>query len=99
MIAQSDDYSGMTMTNPTVPTEFKNEISSPISIGRHSILGTGSIVLPGVEIPDGVSSGANTLFRENPEPWSVYVGSPARRIKERSRNLLNLENRYLSGNE
>ena len=99
LIAQSDDYSGMTMTNPTVPTEFKNEISSPISIGRHSILGTGSIVLPGVEIPDGVSSGANTLFRENPEPWSVYVGSPARRIKERSRNLLNLENRYLSGNE
>jgi galactoside O-acetyltransferase len=95
VIAQSDDYSGSTMTNPTVPSEFKRETSRAISIGRHTILGTGSIVLPGVSIPEGVSSGANTLFRENPEPWSIYVGSPARRIKQRSQDLLLLENEYL----
>lgn len=99
IIAQSDDYSGRTMTNPTVPVEFKDENSKPISIGRHSILGTGSIVLPGVTIPEGVSSGASTLFRENPEPWSIYVGSPARRIRERSRELLELENAYLADSE
>lgn len=95
VIAQSDDYSGATLTNPTVPAVFKNEVSKPISIGRHTILGTGSIVLPGVQIPEGVSSGANTLFRENPEAWSIYVGSPARRIKGRSRELLRLEADYL----
>jgi galactoside O-acetyltransferase len=95
VIAQSDDYSGSTMTNPTVPSKFKKETSQAISIGRHTILGAGSIVLPGVSIPEGVSSGANTLFRGNPEPWSIYVGSPARRIKERSQDLLNLETDYL----
>lgn len=95
VIAQSDDYSGSTMTNPTIPSEFKRETSRAISIGRHTILGTGSIVLPGVSIPEGVSSGANTLFRENPEPWSIYVGSPARRIKQRSQDLLLLETKYL----
>jgi acetyltransferase-like isoleucine patch superfamily enzyme len=94
IIAQSDDYSGRSMTNPTIPKKFKKEISSPITIGIHSILGTGTIVLPGVQIPAGVSSGANTLFNKSAEEWSVYVGSPARRVKERSRELLKLEQEF-----
>ena len=94
VIAQSDDYSGNTMTNPTVPATFKAETSSPIHIGRHAILGTGSIVLPGVNIGEGVSSGAGTLFTKSAEPWSIYVGSPARRVKARSQALLDLEQRY-----
>ena len=96
VIAQSDDYSGNAMTNPTVPAEFKAETSSPVIIGRHAILGTGTIVLPGVEIGEGVSSGAGTWFTKSVEPWSIYVGSPAHRVKARSRALLDLEERYTS---
>ena len=97
VIAQSDDYSGVTMTNPTVPEEFKAVRSSPVAIGRHAILGTGTIVLPGVEIGEGVSSGAGTVFTRSVEPWSVYVGSPARKVKNRSQALLSLEQRYMEG--
>lgn len=99
LIAQSDDYSGSTMTNPTVPAEFKNESSSPVEVGRHAILGTNSIVLPGVTIEEGVSCGAGTIFTKSTEPWSIYVGSPARRVKARSRDLLDLEQRYLDGED
>lgn len=99
IVAQSDDYSGSTMTNPTVPSEFKEETLGDIHIGRHAILGTGTIVLPGVEIGEGVSSGAGTLFTKSAEPWSIYVGSPARRIKERSKELLALEQRYLASTQ
>lgn len=99
VISQSDDYSGKTLTNPTVPGKFKNEKSADVIIGRHVILGTSTIVLPGVIIPDGVASGANTLFIESPESWSIYVGSPARKLKNRSRELLQLETDYVKGNE
>lgn len=96
IVAQTDDYSGHTMTNSTVPARFKNETSRAVKIGRHSILGTGTVVLPGVKIEEGVSAGAQTLFIDSTEPWSVYVGSPARRIKERSRHLLELEREYIA---
>lgn len=96
LIAQSDDYSGHTMTNPTVPDRYKHEASEAVVLGNHVILGTNSIVLPGVELGEGVSSGAGTLFTRSAEPWSVYVGSPARRIRSRSKELLDLAARYLS---
>lgn len=96
LVAQSDDYSGETMTNPTIPAEYKREISEPIVIGRHVILGTGTVVLPGVTLPDGVSAGARTLFTESAEAWSIYVGTPARRVKARSQALLQLEREFLS---
>ncbi len=97
LVAQSDDYSGATMTGPTVPAEFKHETSEPIYIGRHTILGTNTVVLPGVTVPDGVSAGAHTLFTKSVEPWSVYVGSPAHRVKAREQGLLEMERNYLRG--
>lgn len=95
IVAQSDDYSGESMSSPTVPREFKREVSMPVVIGNYSILGTNTVVLPGVTIPEGVASGAGTLFLSSPDEWSIYVGAPARRIRARSRRMLNLRDRYL----
>lgn len=96
LIAQSDDYSGQTMTNPTVPRRYKTETSAAVRIGEHAILGTNTVVLPGVVIGEGVSSGAGTLFTRSADPWSIYVGSPARRVKARSQSLLDLAGEYLA---
>ena len=87
----TDDYSGETMTNPMVPAEYKNVYKSPVHLGKHVIVGSGSIILPGVSILDGCSVGALSLVRKSTTPWGVYAGSPARRIAERSRELLKLE--------
>ena len=91
LFSSSDDYSGESMTNPTVPAEFKMVRHGAIQIGRHTILGTNTIVLPGVNVTEGCSVGANSLVSKSTEPWGIYIGSPARRIKERSKNLLTLE--------
>jgi acetyltransferase-like isoleucine patch superfamily enzyme len=95
LVAQTDDFSGRTMTNSTVPARFKHETSEPVRIGRHAILGTGCIVLPGAHIQDGVAGGAGTVFTRSTEPWTVYVGVPARRVGPRARDLLELEAAYL----
>lgn len=91
VFSQSDDYSGRTMTNPTVPDKFKTEIKAAVHIGKHVIVGASSVVFPGVSIAEGCSVGAMSLVHKSTEPWGIYIGNPARRAKARSKNLLNLE--------
>lgn len=96
VIAQSDDYSGATMTNPTVPARYKREIKAATVIGRHCILGAVTVVLPGVHMMEGCSVGAHSLVTKSTEPWFIYAGCPARKLKPRSRDLLALERHYLA---
>jgi galactoside O-acetyltransferase len=96
VFAQSDDYSGRTLTNPTVPAEHKDVTSKPVHIGRHVIVGAGSLVFPGVTIADGCSIGAMSLISSSTQEWGIYVGVPAKRVKERSKELLTAETAYLS---
>lgn len=96
VFTQSDDYSGETMTNSTIPKKFKHETKQPVIIGRHTIVGAGSIIIHGVHIAEGNAIGAGSLVLESTEEWSVYVGSPARKIKGRRKELLELESQYLA---
>ena len=95
VFTQSDDYLGKTMTNPTVPKKYKNELMKEIYIGKHSIIGAGSIILPGVTIAEGTSVGAMSLIRKPTKPWTIYYGNPAKILCERSKELLVLEQEYL----
>jgi dTDP-4-amino-4,6-dideoxy-D-glucose acyltransferase len=97
--SSSDDYSGMAMTNPTVPSEFTNVEHADVKIGRHVIIGAGSIVLPGVVLEDGVAIGALSLIKKDCQSFSIYGGSPAKRIGDRKRNLLELEAEFTNSME
>ncbi len=96
VFTQSDDYSGATLTNPTVPSKYKQETKKSIVIGRHCIIGTMSVILPGVKLAEGCSVGAMSLVRKSTLPWGIYVGNPAKRLMERKRDLLELESMYIN---
>lgn len=95
VFTQSDDYSGASMTNPTIPRQYKKESMREVRIGKHVIIGTKSIVLPGVTIADGCSVGALTMVTKSTKEWGIYFGIPAKRIKERRKDLLVMEEEYL----
>lgn len=95
VFAQSDDYSGLTLTNSLIPRKYKEEIFKPIGIGKHVIVGAGSVIFPGVEVAEGCSIGAMTLLNKSTEPWGIYVGNPAHRLKDRKKDLLELEKKFL----
>lgn len=98
--AVSDDYSGMSMTNPTLPVEYKpGIINNRVCIEKHSIIGCHSVILPGVTVCEGTAIGSMSLCNKRTEPWSVYVGVPARYIKPREKELLKLEKAFLSGGQ
>ena len=94
--SSNDDYSGATMTNPTVPSEYTGVTHADVLLGRHVIVGSGSIILPGVTLEDGVAVGALSLVTKSCKAFGIYAGSPARRISVRKKNLLVLEESFLS---
>lgn len=87
----SDDYSGASMTNPMISDEYKKVNSAPVYIGKHVIVGSTSVILPGVELSEGSSFGCFSMINHNSEPWSINVGIPFKKIKDRSRDLLKFE--------
>lgn len=97
VFSQSDDYSGKALTNPTIPEKFKKVLRAPVKLKRHVIVGTCSVVLPGVTIDEGTSVGAMSMVTKSTEPWSVYFGIPAKKLKSRKKDMLLLEKEYLQG--
>ena len=90
----NDDYSGRTLTNPTVPAIYKAVHKAPVRLGRHVIVGSGTVVLPGADVAEGCAIGALTLVKHPTTPWGIYAGVPASRIEERRRDLLAQEQRF-----
>ena len=94
--SSNDDYSGATMTNPTVPSEYTGVVHADVFLGKHVIVGSGSVILPGLTLEEGVAIGALSLVHKNCEAFGIYAGNPARRIKERKRDLLEMERRLMA---
>ncbi len=93
--AQSDDYSGYALTNPTVSMEYRNILAGKVVVGKHVVIGTGTTVLPGVTIAEGASVGSMSLVNKNLDPWGIYAGVPAKYLKARSQKILDLEQKFL----
>lgn len=94
--SSNDDYSGATMTNPTVPSEFTGVTHADVLLGKHVIVGCGSVILPGITLEEGVAVGALSLVNRDCQAFGVYAGNPARRIKERKRDFLDLERQFMA---
>jgi acetyltransferase-like isoleucine patch superfamily enzyme len=94
--SSSDDYSGASLTNPTLPNEFRRVINAPVYLDKHVIVGTGSVILPGVRLEEGVAIGALSLVTQHCQAFGIYAGTPAKLIKDRKRDLLILEKELLS---
>ena len=77
MYSSSDDYSGAYMTNPTVPAELTNVDHSYVLIGRHVIVGAGSVLLPGAMLDNGVAVGSLSLVKGHLLRDTIYAGVPA----------------------
>ncbi|QKS29002.1 MAG: acyltransferase [Candidatus Accumulibacter similis] len=95
IFAQSDDYTGEALTNPTVPMPYRKITRASVELDRHVIIGAGSVVFPGVIFGEGSSVGACSMVTKSTDACAVYVGAPAKKMRERSRRMLQLENEYL----
>jgi acetyltransferase-like isoleucine patch superfamily enzyme len=95
LFSQSDDYSGESLTNSLIPKKYKREIFASIHLEKHVIIGASRIVMPGVMVAEGCSIGAMSLVNKNTNPWGVYYGIPAKRVRDRKKDMLKFETAFL----
>jgi acetyltransferase-like isoleucine patch superfamily enzyme len=55
-----------------------------ITIGKNVWIGANSIILQGVSVGDGAIVGAGSIVSKDIPPYTVWVGNPARKIKDRN---------------
>ena len=74
-----------------VEEQYIHDIGKKVVIGEHVIVGTGSVLLPGALLHQGVAVGAMSLVKQELQPFKIYAGIPARYIKEREQGMVEKE--------
>lgn len=96
VLSATDDFSGEFITSsPVVPEGYSRTTGGPVVFEKHANVGAHCLVLPNLTISEGTSVGAMSLITKSTIPWMIYIGIPAKPIKERKSNLLELEKRLL----
>ena len=85
----SDDFSDGYMTNPTVDIIYRKVTNGNVILKKHTIVGSGTIILPNVILEHGTSVGANSVVKNSTEPFDLIAGNPAKFIKKRKNIFLN----------
>jgi galactoside O-acetyltransferase len=83
-----DDYGGDFLTGPTVDPRLTNITTAPVVLEEHCIVGANCVILPGAVLEQGAAVGALSLIKGRLDAWTIYGGTPAKKLKERSRALL-----------
>ena len=98
LAAGSDDYLAGIAT-PLIPREYKGDpVIGAITIGRHCIVGAGTVILPNVTLHEGAAIGALSLVKSDLDAWTLYAGIPARPLQKRDHSkILALEAEYSGG--
>jgi len=82
----SSDYSSVSLDLPSVPKElqFGGEVED-VEIGDFVTVGAHTCILPGVNLPEQFACGAYSLLtKQEYKRNSLYVGTPAKFLKERN---------------
>ena len=88
-ICASDLHTDKGMSGPTIPDKYRDKIIySTIIIERCANIATNSVIMPGITIGEGSVVGPNSVITKNTNPWTVYVGNPARPVKKRNKNII-----------
>jgi galactoside O-acetyltransferase len=89
LICGSDRFMGDGFTSVTAPDEYRDTVDfGTIRCARFSGIGTNVVIMPNVTIAEGSVIGACSLVTKDTEPWTVYIGVPARPVKIRPREKM-----------
>jgi dTDP-4-amino-4,6-dideoxy-D-glucose acyltransferase len=87
LVCASDDFEN-TIGGPLIPHEMNNLDNRPIILEGFNIIGSDTIVLPGVTMAIGSAVGAGSIITKDTEPWTMYFGRPAVAIKKRNKDKI-----------
>ena len=85
VLCGSDRFMGEGLIGPaSLPDDLKDKMDlAPVVLDDFANVGSNVVIMPGVTLAQGSVVGACSLVTRNTEPWTVYVGVPARPWKSR----------------
>lgn len=89
--SSNDDYLGKFLSNPTVPSKYRGVYINDVILEKHVLVGSGTVILPGVTIKMGAAIGALSLVDKNCEEFFIYKGNPIQKFMRRFKKILELE--------
>ena len=95
----NDDYSGELLMGPTIPPELLSLNACPVIMEEHANIGAGAVVMPGVTMSEGSVLGALSLLTKTTEPWTIYAGIPAKPLKLRRRDVIEMGRQLVAADE
>jgi len=87
----TDDFSGTFMVGPEIPKNLTNTTGGKVIIKKFAQIGVSNVVFPNITISEGAATGAMTLINKNLKEWTIYIGIPAKPLKPRNKNIIELE--------
>lgn len=83
-----DDFSGDYLIGPIHDNQYTNVTGGPVILKKYSQLGANTIVFPNLEIGEGAVTGACSLVIKSLSPWTINIGIPINKVKQRKKSLL-----------
>jgi acetyltransferase-like isoleucine patch superfamily enzyme len=87
----TEDYSEGYMSNPLVPEDLKKLKRGGITLGRHTLVGASSVIMPGVKTGIGAAIGALSFVNKSIPEFTIVSDNPLRKVGTRGKLLLELE--------
>lgn len=75
---------------------MRQRIDAPVYIGKHTWIGAGAIILPGVKIGDFAVVGAGSVVTKHVPQGAIVAGNPATIIKFRDKDIYNNSDNFIS---
>ena len=85
-----DDFSGNYLVGSVHPDSLTNVTGGKVLIKKFSQIGVNSVVFPNLIIETGCAVGACSLVVNSLKEWGIYVGIPAKRLKDRNKKMISL---------
>lgn len=96
IFSECDDFSGESLVNPWYSRDFKPGYKAgKVILKDYVSVGSHCVIVPKVTLHEGAAVLANSLVLSDCEEWSIFCGTPAKKIKTRSKALLELERECL----
>lgn len=85
IVCGSEDYVYGGLVGPTIPAKYRKLIFKPVVFEKYAGVGVNCSIMAGVTLGEGSVVGAGSVVTKNTEPWTVYVGVPAKAVRLRDK--------------
>lgn len=83
IFTSSDDYTEGYLATPMVSSELRKVHNASVTIMKGSVIGCGSILLPGITLHESSAVGSLSLVKTDVNKSTLVAGIPAKKIQSR----------------